>query len=590
MMFKATQQPSIWIGGASSFACCFLLTFSLLLGQSLGQAQSVKVGEVAEDFEITNRETGDPLKLSDYEGHIIVLDFFAWWCGPCRTSSPDVEKNVAQYFHDRDGNEHGVPVTVIGINIEEDSPDRTDQFVTDSGMELVADDFDRVAWNMLNEQSAIPLFAIINGVEGNEDYKKWEVVYKKAGYEGADKFRNVINNIKPGFTKPVFLKTLDDQSVQSGGTAVFEVLVDDESSLIYQWKFNGEVIIGATAPKFLKTGVTSKDQGVYSVIITNKHNLSAEDSAELLILDSAPSILIQPKDLTVEAGNYAKIFANAIGSKPLTYKWFLNGDPIKGETEDVLSFTNVWIENVGDIWVEIENEFGKVISNKVELKLTETLDTIFNDALDTEDMIFLSSPNFKWDYQTEENNDGEDALVMTGLPDWDGDLNYAVLKTLVNGPGNLAFNIKIEGDLQIFRAFIGQGSVWDKDFVTITDTSIDWTQRNIKIPDGNHIVTFLFLQGPKNGGDDSTLWLDAVKFTPEGQSYPDTKLVLSELADGKLLLKFGAMPGRIYQLQRSENLIEWELDRVLKPEQAEATIEVPVTPDALGHFYRLKLD
>ena len=109
MLFKVTQQPSIWIGGASSFACCFLLTFSLLLGQSLGQAQSVKVGEVAEDFEITNRETGDPLKLSDYEGHIIVLDFFAWWCGPCRTSSPDVEKNVAQYFHDRDGNEHGVP-------------------------------------------------------------------------------------------------------------------------------------------------------------------------------------------------------------------------------------------------------------------------------------------------------------------------------------------------------------------------------------------------------------------------------------------------------------------------------------------------
>ena len=581
-------KPRYWFCGVGCALKSVLVIFGLALGQALGQAQPVKVGEVSDDFEITNRETGEPLKLSDYEGHVVVLDFFAWWCGPCRTSSPDVEKNIAQYFHDRDGNEHGVPVTVIGINIEEDSPDRTDQFVTDSGMELVADDFDSVAWNMLNERSAIPLFAIINGVEGNEDYKQWEVVYKKAGYEGADKFRSVINKIKPGFTKPTILKKLDDQSVPSGGTAVFEVQVDDESSLIYQWKFNGELILGATGPKFLKTGVTSKDQGVYSVIITNEHNLSAEDSAELLILDSAPSILIQPMDLTVEAGNYAKIFANAIGSKPLTYQWFLNDDPIRGETEDVLSFSNVWIENVGDIWVEIENDFGKVISNKVELKLTETMDISYNDALDTEDMIFLSSPNFKWNYQTKENSDGEDALVMTGLPDWDGNLNYATLKTLVNGPGNLEFNVKIDGDLQIFRAFIGQGSVWDKDFITITDTSIDWNEYNIEIPDGSHIVTFMFLQGPKNGGNDSSLWLDAVNFTPEDQTNSEIKLVLSEVRNGKLILNFNAASGIKYKLERSENLIEWKLYRELKPEQAEATIEVPMTTDGFGQFYRLK--
>ena len=48
----------------------------LLLGQALGQAQVAKVGDAAEDFEITNRETGEPLKLSDYEGHVVVLDFF----------------------------------------------------------------------------------------------------------------------------------------------------------------------------------------------------------------------------------------------------------------------------------------------------------------------------------------------------------------------------------------------------------------------------------------------------------------------------------------------------------------------------------
>ena len=94
----------------------------LLLGQALGQAQVAKVGDAAEDFEITNRETGEPLRLSDYEGHVVVLDFFAWWCGPCRTSSPDIEKNVYQYFKEREGNKYGVPVTVIAVNTEASYP------------------------------------------------------------------------------------------------------------------------------------------------------------------------------------------------------------------------------------------------------------------------------------------------------------------------------------------------------------------------------------------------------------------------------------------------------------------------------------
>ena len=80
------------------------LIVAIALGQALGQAQVAKVGDTAEDFEITNRETGEPLRLSDYEGHVVVLDFFAWWCGPCRTSSPDVEKKVYQYFKEREGN------------------------------------------------------------------------------------------------------------------------------------------------------------------------------------------------------------------------------------------------------------------------------------------------------------------------------------------------------------------------------------------------------------------------------------------------------------------------------------------------------
>ena len=174
----------------------------LLLGQALGQAQIAKVGQAAEDFEITNRETGEPLRLSDFEGHVIVLDFFAWWCGPCRASSPIVERDIYQYFKAQDGNVNGVPVTVIAVNIESDSPDRTDQFVEEAGLDLVGDDFSGEVWNQFNEEGYIPLFVIINGVSGNPDYEQWELLYKEVGFEGSEAFRNVINTIQQGVKPP----------------------------------------------------------------------------------------------------------------------------------------------------------------------------------------------------------------------------------------------------------------------------------------------------------------------------------------------------------------------------------------------------
>ena len=88
---------------------------------------------------------------------MIVLDFFAWWCGPCRSSSPIVERDIYQYFKAQGGNDHGVPVTVIAVNIESDSPDRTDQFVEEAGLELVGDDFSREAWNQFNEERVVPI-------------------------------------------------------------------------------------------------------------------------------------------------------------------------------------------------------------------------------------------------------------------------------------------------------------------------------------------------------------------------------------------------------------------------------------------------
>ncbi len=42
------------------------------------------------------------------------------------------------------------------------------------------------------------------------------------------------------------------------------------------------------------------------------------------------------------------------------------------------------------------------------------------EALDTEGIDFVSGAEFVWELQTDETSDGEDALHVTGLPDWGG--------------------------------------------------------------------------------------------------------------------------------------------------------------------------
>ena len=56
-----------------------------------------------------------PLDLGQYQGKVVVLDFWASWCGPCRRSFPWLNEMHARYA--RDG------LVIIGVNLDADRGD-----------------------------------------------------------------------------------------------------------------------------------------------------------------------------------------------------------------------------------------------------------------------------------------------------------------------------------------------------------------------------------------------------------------------------------------------------------------------------------
>jgi len=50
------------------------------------------VNYLAPEIQATDVKTGKPVRLADLRGHVVMLNFWATWCGPCRKEMPEMEK------------------------------------------------------------------------------------------------------------------------------------------------------------------------------------------------------------------------------------------------------------------------------------------------------------------------------------------------------------------------------------------------------------------------------------------------------------------------------------------------------------------
>ncbi len=95
-----------------------------ILADRKASLESVSIGKVAPDITLNDPE-GNPVKISDFRGKYILLDFWASWCGPCRRENPNV---VAMYNEYKDKN-----FDILGISLDKDK-DKWLQAIEDDGL------------------------------------------------------------------------------------------------------------------------------------------------------------------------------------------------------------------------------------------------------------------------------------------------------------------------------------------------------------------------------------------------------------------------------------------------------------------------
>jgi len=137
--------------------------------------------QTAANFTIVDHATGQPLSLTDYQGSVIVLDFWAYWCEYCQYAAADIEPNITRYYRNAYGNSNGVPVQVLSLNIDCSCDSCEDSYINDFGLEVVSDDCNWAAYNQWN-YGGIPQFVVINGTTNSVNHAAWQVLSDPTGY------------------------------------------------------------------------------------------------------------------------------------------------------------------------------------------------------------------------------------------------------------------------------------------------------------------------------------------------------------------------------------------------------------------------
>ena len=148
------------------FAIVFLILLVLVSCQSKQPFERVEIGKTAPNFTLKDMH-GKNVSLLDYKGKVVVLEFWATWCPPCRVSVPEL-LDLSNKYPDED-------FVLVSISVDEgrNAVESVSRFAKENGITyqiLLADDQVKRSYGIIS----VPATFIID--------KQQKVVLRHLGY------------------------------------------------------------------------------------------------------------------------------------------------------------------------------------------------------------------------------------------------------------------------------------------------------------------------------------------------------------------------------------------------------------------------
>jgi peroxiredoxin len=115
-------------------------------------ASSGLAGQQAPDFALKSA-SGENMRLSEYRGNVVMINFWATWCGPCRQEMPLLNELYSRYER--------VGFSLLGVNIDDDSK-RALQMAEELGVSFPVLFDERKEVSKLYQVEAMPVTVLVD--------------------------------------------------------------------------------------------------------------------------------------------------------------------------------------------------------------------------------------------------------------------------------------------------------------------------------------------------------------------------------------------------------------------------------------------